>query len=206
MFRLQARLKHLKVRLHTWNQEVFGNIFEEKQALEDHMELIHNNWIKGDISQNSINTERNLMQKWNEWCHQEEILQRQKSRIKWLKEGDKNTKFFHRSAMDYICNNKITKLKDEQGTSFQSHQEIASILRNHFSLIATEPDIDKREAINEVITLIPKLITEEKNKSLNRLVTLQEVEEAVKEMASGKALGPDGFTVEFFKQIGRAHV
>ena len=34
---------------------------------------------------------------------------------------------------------------------------------------------------------------------MNRQVTLLEVEEAVKEMASGKALGPDGFTIYFFK-------
>ena len=34
---------------------------------------------------------------------------------------------------------------------------------------------------------------------MERSISLQEVEEAVKEMANGKAPGPDGFTVDFFK-------
>ena len=53
--------------------------------------------------------------------------------------------------------------------------------------------------MNEVITSIRKLITEEQSKSLDRPVTLLEVEEAVKDMANGKAPGHDGFTIEFFK-------
>lgn len=110
----------------------------------------------------------------------------------------KNTKFFHRSAIDYRCNNKITRLKDEQGTPL-SHQDISYILTDHFSHIATERDIDREEAIREVMTSIPRLITEDQNKSLNHPVTMEEVEEAVKEMPNGKAPGRDGFTIDFFK-------
>ena len=101
--------------------------------------------------------------------------------------------------MDYRFNNKITKIKDEHGNVFHSHQDISSILRNHFKLIATEPVSDKQEAIIEVASSIPKLITEEQSRALDWPVSLQEVEEAVKEMANGKAPGPDGFTVDFFK-------
>ena len=56
MFRLQTRMKYIKTKLKAWNQEDFGNIFDDKQALERQMEVIHNNWIQGTISQDSINT------------------------------------------------------------------------------------------------------------------------------------------------------
>ena len=80
-----------------------------------------------------------------------------------------------------------------------SHQDITNQLRRHFQSIATEPECNRREAIARVTSTIPKLITDEKNSALERPVSLQEVEVAVREMANGKALGPNGFTVDFFK-------
>ena len=74
MFKLQARLKFIKAKLKSWNREVFSNIFADKHHLEQQLEEIHNTWIQGGMSQESIDMERNLMQQWNERCKQEEIL------------------------------------------------------------------------------------------------------------------------------------
>jgi len=38
IFKLQDKLKHIKTRLKSWNQEVFGNIFKDKKLLEDQLE------------------------------------------------------------------------------------------------------------------------------------------------------------------------
>lgn len=46
---------------------------------------------------------------------------------------------------------------------------------------------------------IPKILTEDHNKMLLRKVSLQEVEDVVMGMSNGKALGPDGFTIDFYK-------
>ena len=100
-------------------------------------------------------------------------LWKQKSRIQWLKEVEKNTNFFHGSAIDHRGANKILRIKDDQGTSVQTHNEISSLLINHFSQIALEPDIDKEEAIRYLLTSIPKLISEDQNKALNRVITLE---------------------------------
>lgn len=108
-------------------------------------------------------------------------------------------KFFHRSAMDHKGANKILSLKDDQGATVQSHQEISNLLISHFGRIVQEPGIDRMEAIEELTSLIPKLISEEKNLALTREISLEEVEEAVKEMPNGKAPGPDGFTIDFYK-------
>eukprot|EP00253_Pinus_taeda_P016855 PITA_16855 len=103
------------------------------------------------------------------------------------------------SAIDHRGANKILRIKDDQGTSVQTHHEISNLLINHFSQIAREPDIDKEEAIKDLLTSIPKLITEDQNKALNRAITMEEVEEAVKDMPNGKAPRPDGFTIDFYK-------
>lgn len=199
MYRLQAKLRHIKACLKTWNHEVFGNIFKDKKDLENQLTLIHTDWLNGNINQETINQEQTLMQKWNQRCQQEEILWKQKSRNQWLKEGEKNTQFFHRSTMDYRCVNKITSLRDEHGNTLFSHQDISSLLVEHFIHIATEPEIDRTVDRRKVLNSIPQLITEDQNISLNHPVTLAEVEEVVKDMPNGKDPGLDGFTIDFFK-------
>jgi len=72
-------------------------------------------------------------------------------------------------------------------------------LVQHFSNIVKEPMEDRSRFINLFTQYIPKLVTREENHNLNRPVSEEEVSEVIKEMQSGKAPGPDGFNVDFFK-------
>eukprot|EP00253_Pinus_taeda_P033386 PITA_33386 len=101
--------------------------------------------------------------------------------------------------MDHRSRNKISKLIDTQGKQLSTHKEIESSLVQHFQSMAGDPLIDKSQYINKFTNHIPKLVTREDNYNLNRLVTEEEVSEVIKEMENGKAPGPDGFNVEFFK-------
>lgn len=199
MYLLQAKLKHIKAKIKVWNHEFFGNIFKEKKKLEEKMEHIHEGWIQGNIYQDTMDRKKKLMKDSQLRCQQEETLWKQKSQIQWLKEGEQNTKLFHRSTIDHRGANKILSRKDEQRANVQTHQEISNLLITHFSRIAHEPGIDREEAIEELASSIPKLISEEQNIALSREISSEEVEEAVKEMPNGIAPGPDGFTIEFYK-------
>jgi hypothetical protein len=140
-----------------------------------------------------------MTQEWEARCQQEETLWRQKSRIRWLKEGERNTKFFHRTTIARRTHNKILKIKDQDGIERESHKEIENILVNHFHGIAQEPNQDRTEAIQRITQHIPRLVTEEQNINLNKPIAKEEIDQVVQEMPNGKAPGPDGFTVEFFK-------
>lgn len=69
-----------------------------------------------------------LMKKWDDRCLQEEIIWKKKYRILWLQEGEKNTKFFHRSARTKSNSNRTLKIKDAEGKYYESHKYIEYIL------------------------------------------------------------------------------
>ena len=72
---------------------------------------------------------------------------KQKSRIQWLREGDKNSSFFHKSMIQRQQHNHIFSLKDPIGNRVVQHQDMEALLVNHFSDILMEPDHNKMEAI-----------------------------------------------------------
>jgi hypothetical protein len=129
---------------------------------------------------------------------QEEILWRQKSRVQWLKEGEKNTKLFHRSMVHHRYINKITQLEDAQGNPIREHNRIVEELTNYYKDLLTETIDDRMPTIDKITRHIPSLVTLEQNEALMRPITQEEVDQAVKEMPPGKAPGPDGFTSDFF--------
>jgi hypothetical protein len=140
-----------------------------------------------------------MIQTWEARCKQEEILWRKKSRIRWLKEGERNTKFFHRTTIARRSHNKILKIRDQDGIERESHQDIENTLVKHFQGIAKEPNRDRTTTIQRITRHIPKLVTEDQNISLCKPIAKEEIDQVVQEMPNGKAPGPDGFTVEFFK-------
>lgn len=75
-----------------FNDEVFGNIFRRKKDLEfqickiqKRLEVVDSVWLNL--------RERELQKQYREVLQQEELLWFQKSREKWVKFGDRNTKF-----------------------------------------------------------------------------------------------------------------
>lgn len=139
------------------------------------------------------------MNLWEEKCRQEEIIWRQKSQVLWLREGEKNTKFFHRSIIAYRNSNRIFEIKDDRGNTYKGHQDIKQVLVQHFKKIVKEPQVDRMDYFERIVKQIPALITEEDNKNLNNLVYMEEAAKEVTKMLNDKALSLDGFTIDFFK-------
>jgi len=54
------------------------------------------------------------------------------------------------------------------------------------------------QAINKITWDILKPISLEQNEALMRPISIEEVDQEMKQMPAGKASGPDGFTIDFF--------
>eukprot|EP00253_Pinus_taeda_P021290 PITA_21290 len=195
----QLKLKELKGRIKNWNKEQFDNIMEDKQNLEKEMESLQQKMILEGRTEESISKEGAILGKLEERRKQEEILWRQKSRIKWLREGERNTKFFHQAMIKHRQRNKILSIKDKNGNKVVEQAEIEEVLMDHHKEILSQPQADRMHAIQEICSAIPRLVTEDQNNALMRAATLEEIEETVKAMKKGTAPRPDGFIVDFFQ-------
>ena len=52
-----------------------------------------------------------------------------------------------------------------------------------------------------ILDCIPQLVSSSMNKDMLRPILLEELEKVVFRMKKGKALGPDGFPIEFFQEF-----
>ncbi|XP_077225675.1 uncharacterized protein LOC143858850 [Tasmannia lanceolata] len=107
---LYTKLKNTKNALKTWNREIYGNVFQNVRSNEDRVlkaELDHQS------NPNSTTSESlsEAIDRLNETILHEEIFLRQKTKEKWLKEGDKNNKFFHAAMHHQRKLGGITKIR-----------------------------------------------------------------------------------------------
>jgi hypothetical protein len=73
--------------LHAWGGRKFGNVTRELTRLRDKLASLQ----ASNAPREEIRVVNDLM---NDMLYREEMLWLQRSRIDWLKEGDRNTRFF----------------------------------------------------------------------------------------------------------------
>ena len=105
-------------------QESFKNIILEKQKLETQIEEIQTRTMEEEYTENEKKREKTLMQELMQWEKKEEILWQQKSRKLWLKEGDRNTSFFHKSTIQNHQQNQISRLKSLIGQVIEKQSDL----------------------------------------------------------------------------------
>ncbi|XP_059065753.1 uncharacterized protein LOC131857344 [Cryptomeria japonica] len=112
MFIVANKLKIIKRKLLEWNVEHFGNIFERKQLVETKLKAVNTEVLKSGMDEILFLREKTLLKDYEDILAKEEIYWRQKSRESWLKDGDRNTKFFHNNTKLKRCVNRISSIRN----------------------------------------------------------------------------------------------
>lgn len=118
----------------------------------------------------------------------------QKSRVDWLQKGDENTKFFHTTTL--VRRNRVDTLMNEKGVWVADGLELKNIALEFYKNLFMVDHSAGGEFITVGFPSVKACFLEEMGKE----VTMEETHQALRDMASYKASGPDGFQAIFFKK------
>ena len=110
-----------------------------------------------------------------------------------MKEGDNNTRFFHRLANSHRSANQIKRIEVD-GVLYEDETEVRSQLVLFYQGLYKEIELGPLTMDG----LDFACIVEEERLSLEKEFTKEEVIQVLREMEGDKAPGPDGFTMAFF--------
>ena len=114
--------------LSEWGVHTFGHVRKELKMLNDELKRLRSDADRiGGPSHAEIKVVERIM----ELNHREEIMWKQRSRIMWLTEGDRNTRFFHLRASQRRIRNRISKLKTP-GTVTVNEAEMGAMATDFF--------------------------------------------------------------------------
>ncbi|XP_073367759.1 uncharacterized protein [Aegilops tauschii subsp. strangulata] len=184
---LRDALSKTMASLGVWSKK-FGNIRRELAKSRNQLEeLMHMNADKAEI--------RMIIDKMNELLYQEEMIWLQRSRITWLKEGDRNTKYFHSKDVWRARKNKIRELTDSIGVVHTDSAAMGKLANDYFQDIFTA---DHSLDASVILDLVEAKVMEEDNARLVAPFSNKEISDTLFQIGPLKALGPDGFPARFF--------
>ncbi|XP_010068469.2 uncharacterized protein LOC104455367 [Eucalyptus grandis] len=154
MFRLMCKLKSLKPRLKVLNKESFSNIsvrtFEARVALRTK---------QLDLQQDPnfvalAKLEKCQRRTFLDLHSKEESFFRQKFRIKWFKEGDRNSKFFHHYVNKRQVRNRILSVMDASGIQITDLELVHQHFVSHFQDLLSPRVVHGRPSVREIQEVI----------------------------------------------------
>ncbi|WMV38706.1 hypothetical protein MTR67_032091 [Solanum verrucosum] len=193
---LAVKLKMLKQKLKEWRMTHRNDWKRKKEEILQQLAEMEKTQELRLLSEDELLQKVHLAMEFEEVAKQEEIAWRQRSRIQWLKKGDKNTKFFHRVATAHKRFNSIDTLVVE-GNSISDPEDIKGEIINFYQKLYTETEQWRPEFKLQGL----ETITEEERDWLQTHFEEAEVLKCIKSCASDKAPGPDGFPMCFFQSF-----
>ncbi|KAJ9561753.1 hypothetical protein OSB04_006913 [Centaurea solstitialis] len=195
MFRVTSKLKLLKAPLKKLRSS-YGNLSLRTSKLKDELDVAQ---LAADFDPSSDTLRLDVDRLRNAYqlaCWTDVSAARQRAKVKWLSEGDANTRYFHKVVEEKRHAHYIHSVSRMDGV-YVYDDDVASAFIEHFVSIIGTKDAD-------VIPLMPESLFSSKlslTDSLHmiRPILSEEIRDALFHVGNDKAPGSDGFSSRFFK-------
>ncbi|GKC32728.1 RNA-directed DNA polymerase, eukaryota, reverse transcriptase zinc-binding domain protein [Tanacetum coccineum] len=112
-------------------ETVHGNLFEKAKCLKASLKMAQN-----EVDKDPFNVEKRrkaicILEEYIEVSNDELKLLHQKAKIKWLREGDKNSGYFHNILKSRKHTNRVESICDENGVRYWG-DDVAKQIVKHF--------------------------------------------------------------------------
>lgn len=168
------------------------------QARSD-LEQSHRDLNENRMDPATINKVRQCRDELVGWQEVEESILRQRSKLKWLRLGDGNNKYFHATIKARQNSNSIYSLQKEDDTILKNHDDIEEeVLTFYRKLMGTADEV--RNGIDVSAMRGGPQLNNDQRVNLTVPVTEQEVVNTLNSIDDMKAPGIDGYGAYFFKK------
>lgn len=122
---------------------------------------------------------------------------KQRAKDFWVKEGDRNTRYFHQVASGRKKHNRIVGAINPSGETTNNEEEIENCFINYFTSIFSSSGVQDMGSVYEAVQ---NRLSAEAVMELDRPFSTEEVVTAMKQMHPYKAAGPDGMNPIFYQK------
>jgi hypothetical protein len=127
---------------------------------------------------------------------QEEAMWFQKSRTQWIKDGDRNTQYYHVKTITRRRKNKIMMLKNHQNEWVENEEDLKEMVNNYYKNLFARPDSNIQwQQTRYSYPTISELDYDQLKEDISNV----EIKSALFAMDPWKAPGPDGFPAGFYQ-------
>jgi Reverse transcriptase (RNA-dependent DNA polymerase) len=193
---LQQKLIKLRKSIRQWKKNRVGNLTYQKKVCKEVLIWLDQKSERRQLTTLELLTKDLVRDRLQRIVQMEEHMWKQRAKRIWVKQGDKNTAFFHATASMQKRTNWISTIKDDS-QQHSAHNDKAAALHRYFcSLLGMSNGMN---ADFQFEKLYENKLNQEEWQRLQRTIEQEEIESALNNWPSNKSPGPDGFTGEFFK-------
>lgn len=185
----------LKARLEVWNQECFGHIDQKIKSLREDIHALDLQDDAHGLSEEEALRRKEVSAQLLLQLNNRKSFLAQKAKLIWIREGDINSKLFHKSIKSRRLSNGITGL--EVGEEWSKDPVVVKhSIKEHFR---HQFQKEMKFRVEIPSALITTKLEEADGARLTSPFSVDEIRYAIWDCDGSKSLGPDGFNFVFFR-------